>query len=287
MASEVIQALLRAGQVSEASARAEEVLARHHAAELDTPLRVGLLGALALQNRADEVIAVAQASLADSALLRPSDRVMILAQQSWARRTRAIRARASRWQPRARHRRASARRGDDGVGADGVVGAAVGRQGRFGEALVHARRAAALAAGSHDMGDRRRQPKFFLGLALFDCDLVDEAELRTARRSRTSSAPGWVSETLMADAEASFVIGDWDDAVPVLDQGEQAARGKGNELAGRPVARLSGHRQRAQATSGGKNELTAGIAASLNGSQLSYNAGVLAFAVAGLEVSRG
>ena len=83
VASEVVGALLRAGQVAEASARAEAVLARRHAAEVDTPLRLALLGALALQNRADELIALAQASL-DSTGLGPSEQVMTLAQQSWA-----------------------------------------------------------------------------------------------------------------------------------------------------------------------------------------------------------
>jgi len=67
VSAELVQALLRAGKVAEASARAEAVLARPHAAELDTPLRVALLGALALQNRAAEVIAVTQASLAEAA----------------------------------------------------------------------------------------------------------------------------------------------------------------------------------------------------------------------------
>ena len=84
VSAEVVQALLRAGQVAEASARAEVVLARQHAAEVDTPLRMALLGALALQNRAAEVIALAQASLAGSARLRPFDQVLMLAQQSWA-----------------------------------------------------------------------------------------------------------------------------------------------------------------------------------------------------------
>ena len=45
--------------------------------------RLALLGALALQNRAAELITVAQASLAGPARLQPSDQVLMLAQQSW------------------------------------------------------------------------------------------------------------------------------------------------------------------------------------------------------------
>src|SRR4029450_1653238 len=54
VSAEVVQALLRAGRVAEASARAEAVLARQHAAEVDTAFRLALLGALALQNRTAE-----------------------------------------------------------------------------------------------------------------------------------------------------------------------------------------------------------------------------------------
>jgi predicted ATPase len=72
VSSEVVQALLRAGQVAEASARAEAVLARQHAAEVDTPLRLALAGALALQNRADELIALVETSLAGSPARPPN-----------------------------------------------------------------------------------------------------------------------------------------------------------------------------------------------------------------------
>ena len=53
-------------------------------AEVDTPLRLALLGALALQNRATELIALAESSLAGPARLRPPEQVLVLAQQSWA-----------------------------------------------------------------------------------------------------------------------------------------------------------------------------------------------------------
>ncbi len=66
LSSEIVFALLRVGKVAEATDRAEAVLARQHAADVDIPLRLALLGGLALENRADEVIALAQASLTGS-----------------------------------------------------------------------------------------------------------------------------------------------------------------------------------------------------------------------------
>ena len=285
---ELVQALLRGGKVAEASTRAEAVLARPHAGEVDTPLRVALLGALALQNRAAEVIAVTQASLAAPVQLSPSDRVLMLAQQSWALTYTD--------DPRAGESAASEalviaeQAGDPAmtVWALTALLVAVGRQGRYGEALAHARRAAALAENSHDVRSLPLQPKFFLGLALFDCDLV--AEARAAYREALDDEFGsawWLSETLMADAQASFVIGDWEDAVPGLIAGGQAAQEKGNQLL---VSQSLAYRTIIATAAGDHrtaDELAAGIAHSLEGDQLSYNAGVLAFAVARLKAAEG
>jgi DNA-binding CsgD family transcriptional regulator len=287
VASEVIQALLRAGKVSEASARAEAMLARQHAVELDTPLRLALLGALALQNRADELIAFAQASLAGSGL-RPSDQVLVLAQQSWALTYTG--------DPRAGESAAGrglviAEQAGDAAMTVWTLTAllvAVGRQGRYGEALAHARRAAALAADSRDTRSRPLQPKFFLGLALADCDLIDEA--RAAYREALDDEFGsgwWLSETLMADAQASFVIGEWEDAVPALIAGGQAAQEKGNLLL---VSQSLAYRAIVATATGdhrAASELAAAIPLSPEGDQLSYNAGILAFAVAGLKAAEG
>jgi len=288
VSAELVQALLRAGKPAEASDRAQAVLARPHSTVVDTPLRVALVGALALQNRAAELVAVVQDSFAGSARLRPSDRVTMLAQQSWALTYTG--------DPRAGEK--SARRGlaiaEEGrdpamtVWALTALMVAVGRQGGFGEALTHARRAAVLAAESPDTRSLPLQPKFFLGLALFDCDLVSEA--RAAYRDALEDEFGagwWLSETLMADAQASFAIGEWDDAVPGLIAGGQAAQEKGNPLL---VTQSLAYRAVVATATGdhlAARELTAEIAASLEGDQLSYNAGVLAFAVAGLRAAEG
>jgi len=285
---EVVQALLRAGKVAEASARAEAVLARRHAAEVDTPLRLVLLGALALQNRAAELITVAEASLAGSARLRPSEQVMMLAQQSWALvytgDRRAGESAASRALVIAEQAGDAAMM----VWALTALMVAVGRHGRYGEALGHARRAAALAADSPDTRSLPLQPKYFLGLALFDCDLVGEA--RAAYREALDDEFGsgwWLSETLLADARASFAIGEWEDAVPGLMAGGQAGQEKDNQLL---VSQSLAYRAIIATAAGdhrAASELAAGIADSLEGDQLSYNAGELAFAVAGLKAAEG
>jgi DNA-binding CsgD family transcriptional regulator len=288
VAMEVIQALMRAGKVAEASARAEAVLARQHAAEVDTPVRLALLGALALQNRTAELIVLVETSLADSAGLRPGEQVPMLAQQSWAlTHTGDPRAGES---AAGRALAVAEQAGDPAmtVWALTALLVAVGRQGRYGEALAHARRAAALAADSRATGSLPLQPKFFLGLALFDCDLVGEA--RTAYREALADEFGsgwWLSDALMADAQVSFVLGEWEDAVPGLIAGGQAAQEKDNQLL---VSQSLAYRAIVATATGdlrAASELVAPIVDSLQGDQLSYNAGILAFAVAGLKAAEG
>lgn len=288
VAAELVQALLRAGKVAEASARAEAVLARQHAAEVDTPLRLALVAALALQNRAAEVIRLAQDSLERSSRTPPSDQVLMLAQQSWAF---TYSDDPGAGESAARQALAIAEMAGDTammVWALTALLVAVGRRGRFDESLAHARRAAALAASSPDTRSLPLQPKLFLGLALFDCDLVDEA--RAAYREALDDEFGsgwWFSEALVADAQASFVIGEWDDAVPGLVAAEEAAREKGNPLL---VSQSLAHRVIIATAAGdyrAANELAAGITNGLEGDALSYNAGILAFAIARLKEAEG
>lgn len=288
VAAEVVHALLRAGAVADASARTETVLARPHATEVDVPLRIALLGALALQNRAAELITAAEASLADPDRLRSSDHVLILAQQSWALTYTGDPLAGESAAGRAL---VIAQGADDPamiVWALTALLVAVGRQGRFGEALTHARRAAGLAADFPDTRSLPLQPKLFLGLTLFDCDLIEEA--RTAYRGALDDEFGsawWLSDTLMADAEASFVLGEWEDAVPGLVAGGQAAREKGNPLL---VTQSLAYRAIIATATGDHRlatELVSGIVGALEGDRLSYNAGILASALAGVTAARG
>ena len=288
VSSEVVQALLRAGDVAEASARAEAVLGRQHAPEVDTPLRVALVAALALQNRADELVAVVEASLATPDLLGPAEQVVMLAQQSWALTYSGVPARGE--SVAARALAVAEETGDAAMSVWALTALMVaeGRQGRFNSALSHARRAAALADGSPGARALPLQPKLMLGMALFDCDLVGEA--RTAFRAALEDEFGsawWLSATLMADAQASYALGDWDDAVPGLMAGGQAARDKANpllewqSLAYRTVIATG------RGELGVARELADQFVGPLQSEDLPYNAGILTFAAAGLEVAEG
>ena len=123
VSAEVVQALLRAGKVAEASARAEAVLARQHAAEVDTPLRLALArraGSAEPRRRAHHRRAGQPRRPGPAPAFRsgadagPAE----LGSDVYGRPPRGRIGR----QPGARHRRAGGRCGDDGVGPDGVDG---------------------------------------------------------------------------------------------------------------------------------------------------------------------
>ena len=164
----------------------------------------------------------------------------------------------------------------------------MGRQGRYEEALDHARRAADLAAAAHDAGALPLQPKLLLGLALFDCDRPDEA--RAAYREALDDEFGtgwWLSDTLMADAQAAFAVGEWDDAVPALVAGGQAAQEKSHPLLLSQSLALRLVIATAVGDLAAARELAAGLTPWPTGDRLAYNGGIIASAVAGLRAAEG
>jgi DNA-binding CsgD family transcriptional regulator len=284
VSAEIVQAMLRAGQVTEASARAEAVLARRHAPGVDTPLRLSLVGALALQNRADELVAIVRDSLPG---LGPGEQVPVLAQQSWALTYRGDPRGGEDSARQALTTAEAIGHGGLTVWALTALLVAVGRQGRFGEALDYARRADEVASRSPDVRALPLQPTLFLGLALFDADLVPEA--RTAYRSALDdelTSGWWLAETLLADAEACVALGDWDDAGPRLLSASEAAREKNPLL----VSQVLAHRT-VLATGTGDvqtaTRLAAALAPSLADDPLPYNAGAVAAGLAGVRTATG
>ena len=285
---EVVDALLRAGNVADASARAEAVLARTHRVEIDTPMRLALLSALALENRADEVIAVAAAALSDPTALGPAEQVVMLTQKSWAH---TFSGSPAEGEATARRALGIAESADDPAGTVWALTSllvAEGRLGRFDDALTDARRASALAATSPAVRSLPIRPTLFLGLALFDVDLVDQA--RRAYHDALDDEFGsgwWTSDTLMADAQASFALGEWDDAVPRLLAGGDAAREKQHHLL---ESQSIAYRAIIAAATGdlaSATELVATLPETRDGEPPAYNAGVVALAGALVQLTMG
>jgi hypothetical protein len=71
--------------VAECAARAEAVLSRPHLADVDPTVRLFLVEALSLQNRALELIAQAEAALTATPAFSDADRALMLAQASYGR----------------------------------------------------------------------------------------------------------------------------------------------------------------------------------------------------------
>ena len=132
------------------------------------------------------------------------------------------------------------------------------------------------------------QPKLFLGLALYDCDLVDEARAAYRAALDDEYGRGWfLSDTLVADGQAAFAIGEWDDAVPGLIAAGQAALEKDHPLLLSQALAYRAIIATAVGDHRAARELLVGIVDSLEGGDFGYNAGVRASAVAGLKEAVG
>jgi DNA-binding CsgD family transcriptional regulator len=233
LSAELVQALVRAGKVAEAAARAEAVLARRHRAEADMPLRFSLLAALSLQNRATELIEFAESTLEHAPHLPLSSQSLVLAQASYGRTFSGDVVGGEAAGKRALD--VAERSGDVAmtVWSLTTLSVAVKWQGRYAEALEHTRRAVALASDPRNAQARLRHPRFFLGMVLCDSDLIDEARAAYSEALDEYDELGSVwplADTLLAQAAASFITGEWDDALPGLAAGLRVAQEQGNQV---------------------------------------------------------
>ena len=97
----------------------------------------------------------------------------------------------------------------------------------------------------------------------------------------------WLADTLMADAEACFAVGEWGDAVPRLVAGGEAAREKSHPLL---LSQSLVHRVVIATATGAlesASQLAGDLSTAVTGEDLPYNAGAVAFALAGLKAATG
>ena len=230
---ELVEALLRAGKTAEGAGRAEAILARRHRPEADVPLRLSLISALSLQNRPDELIGRAEGTLAEVPDLPLADQSLVLAQASYGRTFAGDLAGGEDVARRALE--AAERSGDTAmtVWSLTTLSVPVRWRGRYDEAVGLTRRAVQLASDPLAPQARLRHPRFFLGMALCDCDLFDEAAVAFAEALDEYDELGsaWLlSDTLLSQATASFITGDWDDAESGLEVALQLGQEQGNRI---------------------------------------------------------
>jgi tetratricopeptide (TPR) repeat protein len=232
VSAELAEALQGAGQVAEAAALAESVLARPHRDDVDIPLRLTLVSALSLQNRP-----IALVDRAESALRAPGlqlqDQALVLTQASYGR---TFAGDFVGGEATARRALAVAERaGSTAMTVWGLaaLSVAVKTQGRYGEALALTHRAVALAFEPHNDEARLRYPHFFFGMTLADADRLEEAKDAYARALEESEELGsaWLlPDMLMLSGELRFLTGDWDDAAAELEPGLLLAAKHGQKI---------------------------------------------------------
>lgn len=238
--AELVEALLRAGRVGDCARWAEAALRRRHRSGSDARIRLALVSALSLQNRAPELIAQAEAAL--TAVATPdADRALILAQVSYGRIFSGELVGGERAALAALELAQGC--GDVGMTVWSLTTLAFGvkTQGRYGEAVALTERAVRLADECPGEQGRLRHPHFFLGMALCDADRT--AEAREAYRIGMAECMELGSSWLLPDiqqlvGELHVVVGAWDDALVELGAGLKAGADRGNHVA---IAQSTGY----------------------------------------------
>ena len=289
VSAELAAAMMRAGQVAEAAGVADEVLGRLHRDDVDVPLQLTLVDALSLQNRGPELIARAGRALT-SPNLRPADRALVLAQMSYGMTFSGDfvggEATARQALDIAERARSTA------MTVWSLCGASVPTktQGRFREALSMATRASELAFEPIDREARLRHPFFFVGMALADCDLFEEARVAYGRAIDEAAELGtaWLlPDMLSLAAEVRFLVGEWDDAGTELEAATQLAEQHGQRIS---IAQNASYRALMAAARGDTRTarvLLAGLKDTLHDTYPPYGTEMVAFAVATIAEADG
>jgi len=289
ISAELAEALQSAGQVAEAAAMAESVLARPHRDEVDIPLRLTLVSALSLQNRPIAVVEGAESAL-EAPGLSLQDQALLHAHASYGR---IFAGDFVGGEAAARRALAVAERAESTamtVWGLAALSVAVKTQGRYGEALLLAQRAVTLAFDPRDDEARHRFPHFFLGMALADADRLDEAKDAYARALEESEELGsaWLRpDMLMLSGELRFLAGDWDDAAAELEPGLLLAAQHGQRISINQSRAYQAVVATAQMNPAGAKALLTGVADQLSADAPWYGAEMVAFATALMAEAEG
>ncbi len=288
--AELIEALLRAGRVAECAASAEALLSRPHLADVEPTVRLFLLEALSLQNRALELIAQAEAALTTTSALSDADRALILAQASYGR---TFSGDLTGGEKSARAALELAQRSSDVgmmVWSLTTLSFAVKTQGRYGEAVDLAEQAVRMAVKAPDEQGRLRHPHFFLGMAMCDADRMTEAReaYRNGIRECASLGSSWILPDIQLNTgELHFELGEWDDALAELEAGLAAAAERGNQVA---IAQSLGYVALIHAARGDRRGAQAALAplqSEFHRGALTYGMEIFAYALAMLTEAEG
>ena len=287
--AELADTLQQAGRVADAAAVARAVLRRPHRDDADVRLRLALVSALSLQNRGQELIVEAAAAL-DSPNLRPTDRALVLAQESYGRTFSGDFVGGEATARRALEIGDAAADRAMTVWSLSAVSVAVKTQGRYAEALEAASRAVALAFDPCDPDSRLRHPHFFLAMALSDSDDFDgarEAYRMAAEECEELSSAWLLPDVLLLAAELRFLVGEWDDAATEFEAGLVLAAQHGQRIS---IAQTRAYQAVMAAGRGdlaGAGGCLDDVAGELENSAPCYGAELVGFAAALLADARG
>jgi tetratricopeptide (TPR) repeat protein len=232
MQTELIEALLGAGENVQAAALASELLARPHDPALAGRLRFVLIVVLSLQGGDERLDLEVEAVLRESPDMPPGPQARLLGHSSFGRTFSGDFSGAERV---ARHALEIAERGADDampVWTMCALSNALMAQGRIDEALTILRDALRRARQAPGGMDRMGNPRFLAGMFFTDADLFDEASqlLREAGAEceTTPSSATTLPDVHLAAAQLRFVAGEWSEVVPELEGGIEFARARGN-----------------------------------------------------------
>ncbi|HEY6684109.1 MAG TPA: AAA family ATPase [Propionibacteriaceae bacterium] len=289
VSAELAEALQGGGQVAEAAAIAESVLARSHRDDVDIRLRLTLVSALSLQNRPIALVDRAESTLRAPGL-RLEDQALVLTQASYGR---TFGGDFVGGEATARRALAVAERAGSTamtVWSLSALSAAVKTQGRYGEAHLLTQRAVALAFDPRNDESRLWYPHFFLGMTLADADRLDEAKDAYARALEEAEELGsaWLlPDMLMLAGELRFLVGDWDDAIAELEPGLLLAAKHGQRVCVNQSRAYQAVVATARMDLAAANAALSSVADQLNADAPWYGAEMVAFAAALVAEAEG